>query len=451
MESENKDEILSNFIAITQCPNEEATRYLEAAQWNAQTAMEIFFDNGGSQAGEPIPSTNTAPSSTNTNKAPSGQIASGGTGGYESDDESPMQSAIEESLRAHPGAGKSAGAVPKDDSSKKPTAPPSKFGTIGGLHNEEEDSDEEGQAFYAGGSERSGQQIIGPSKGKDNDKRVAKIFEAARKQGAMEADEDDDDQDGPSSRTKKEKPFSGVGYSLGNDITPSRPIGQSTGGPSAAAAAAPNRPEQLPLRFFSNGFTIGDGELRKFEENKDFMDHIKRGEVPPELKNLSAGGRQVEVRLEDHRSEEYKPMAPQFKPFGGAGHMLGSPAPNVAQSTTSGQVPPKSSMTSTSNTTASDSDRLEKLAEQQLKSSSSSSTTIRLRLPDISTPVRIVIGLDRTLADVRKLLSENVPSLQSNQFEFIEPPSTKIKREDETKTVGDAKLTNATLAVRRAL
>jgi hypothetical protein len=72
MEPENKDEILSNFIAVTQCSNEEATRYLEAAQWNAQTAMEIFFDNGGSDAGEPIPVTNTAPSGANVNPGPSG-------------------------------------------------------------------------------------------------------------------------------------------------------------------------------------------------------------------------------------------------------------------------------------------------------------------------------------------------------------------------------------------
>lgn len=121
--------------------------------------MEIFFDNGGSQAGEPIPVTNTAPSAANTNQGPSGQyllispnnfsikafefysgpIASGGTGGYESDDESPMQSAIEESLRANASAEK-----PTGDTSKKPAAPPSRFGTIGGLQHEEEDSDEEG-------------------------------------------------------------------------------------------------------------------------------------------------------------------------------------------------------------------------------------------------------------------------------------------------------------------
>jgi UBX domain-containing protein 1 len=68
-----------------------------------------------------------------------------------------------------------------------------------------------GQAFYAGGSERSGQQILGPPKNKDNDKKVNKIFEAARKQGAIEADEDEQG----SSQTKKEKAFTGVGYTLG--------------------------------------------------------------------------------------------------------------------------------------------------------------------------------------------------------------------------------------------
>jgi hypothetical protein len=132
--------------------------------------------------------------------------------------------------------------------------------------------------------------------------------------------------------------------------------------------------------------------------------------------------------------------------------MLGSPAPNVTQSTTTGQSSLRPSVASTSSTASAstDSSHLEKLAEQQLKSSSSS-TTIRLRLPDLSTPIRIVIDLNRTLVDLRKFLSENVPSLQSNQFEFIEPPSTKIKREDESKTIGDAKLTNATLAIRRAL
>ena len=88
---------------------------------------------------------------------------------------------------------------------------------------------------------------------------------------------------------------------IGDETTPSRSYGQAAS--SSTAAAAGNRPEQVPLRFFSNGFTVGDGELRKFEDNKDFMDHIKRGEVPPELKNLSAGGRQVEVKNQSFKTK----------------------------------------------------------------------------------------------------------------------------------------------------
>jgi hypothetical protein len=80
---------------------------------------------------------------------------------------------------------------------------------------------------------------------------------------------------------------------IGDESTPSRSLGQTTA--SATTAANTNRAEQLPIRFYSNGFTIGEGELRSFEENKDFMDHIKRGEVPPELRNLGAGGKQIEV------------------------------------------------------------------------------------------------------------------------------------------------------------
>lgn len=44
--------------------------------------------------------------------------------------------------------------------SKKPS---SKFATIHSL-NQSSDDEEEGQAFYAGGSEHSGQQVLGPKK-----------------------------------------------------------------------------------------------------------------------------------------------------------------------------------------------------------------------------------------------------------------------------------------------
>ncbi|CAF4204538.1 unnamed protein product, partial [Rotaria sordida] len=97
-----------------------------------------------------------------------------------------------------------------------------------------------------------------------------------------------------SSHTKTEKPFAGVGYSLGDDNTPPHTQGQSSSSSSSEAASS-NQAEDLPIRFYSNGFTVGDGELRKFEDNREFIDHLKRGEVPPELRNLNNRGRQVEV------------------------------------------------------------------------------------------------------------------------------------------------------------
>jgi hypothetical protein len=150
-----------------------------------------------------------------------------------------------------------------------------------------------------------------------------------------------------------------------------------------------------------------------------------------------------QVRLEDHRGEEYKRVGPAFKPFGGTGHTIGLPPG-------SGPIQNKSSVISPVNTETGtpDASRLEQLAERRLKTTSSS-TTIRLRLPDLSTPITLKIDLNRTLGDVRRFLTENVPSLQSNSFEFMEPPSTKIKREDERRKISDSHLANSTLAVRR--
>lgn len=48
--------------------------------------------------------------------------------------------------------------------------------------NSSSDSDEEGQAFYVGGSERSGQQVIGPprNKGKPSGDLIGDMFKSAR-------------------------------------------------------------------------------------------------------------------------------------------------------------------------------------------------------------------------------------------------------------------------------
>lgn len=58
----------------------------------------------------------------------------------------------------------------------KPKKPTARFATLGTL-NRSSDDEEEGQAFYAGGSEHSGQQVLGPSKKKDI---VADMFKSVQ-------------------------------------------------------------------------------------------------------------------------------------------------------------------------------------------------------------------------------------------------------------------------------
>ncbi|CAF1260370.1 unnamed protein product [Adineta steineri] len=437
MSSNDRDEILNRFISVTQCSYDQAREYLENAEWDEQVAMNFFFESGASNYREPSPPpiTRTYPKDNYQNLPDAATFSR--TNDYESDDDL-LQAAIEDSLRIKPPE-TTPSVFPKRTNEYKSIIS-SKINTVNNFKHDRDDSDDEGQAFYAGGSERSGQQIIGPPKSRNNDKKITNVFEAARKQGATEAHDDKSTSASSSSQTTKEKPFTSAGYSLGDEHVSSRTQGRSSS--EATAAAAVSKVEQLPIRLYSNGFTVGDGELRKFEENKEFLEYIKRGEVPPELRKLNTNGKQIEVRLEDHRGEEYKRVAPSFKPFHGTGHTLGLSGSDRAAFKSS-TASPVSVVPETIDTR-----RLEQLATKQLKTSSSS-TTIRLRLPDISTPICIQIDLNRTLADVRQFLTENIPSLQSNKFEFMEPPSTKINRDNEKRKISDAKLLNSTLAVRR--
>lgn len=52
------------------------------------------------------------------------------------------------------------------------------------LSDDDDDDDESGQAFYAGGSERSGQQVLGPPRKNPLKDYVSDIFKSAQESGA---------------------------------------------------------------------------------------------------------------------------------------------------------------------------------------------------------------------------------------------------------------------------
>lgn len=128
--------------------------------------------------------------------------------------------------------------------------------------------------------------------------------------------------------------------------------------------------------------------------------------------------------------------------FSGQGHSMLDPSPAASAATTA---------TATTTSMASDRDRLEQLAKERFGTAADGQTltTLRLRLPDVATPVNLRLSTDRTLNDVRRLLCDTIPMFETMPFEFMVPPATKIKPDEENQTLSEAKLTNAALTVKK--
>lgn len=99
------------------------------------------------------------------------------------------------------------------------------------------------------------------------------------------------------------------------------------------------------VRLWKDGFTVNGQEFRSYAvaENQDFLDSIKRGELPKEWESR-AEEEELEVSVEDLTEENYVPRKRAFHPFSGPGYRLGSVAPRVVARSPSvnedGESPP---------------------------------------------------------------------------------------------------------------
>ncbi|KFV94568.1 UBX domain-containing protein 2A [Eurypyga helias] len=85
------------------------------------------------------------------------------------------------------------------------------------------------------------------------------------------------------------------------------------------------------IKLWKNGFTVNDGELRSYSHvaNQQFLDSIKKGELPFELQKVF-DKEEVDVKVEDKKDKVYlSSKKPMFHPFSGHGYRLGSAAPRI--------------------------------------------------------------------------------------------------------------------------
>ncbi|CAJ0916375.1 unnamed protein product [Ranitomeya imitator] len=286
---------------------------------------------------------------------------------------------------------------------------------------EEEEEEEEGQRFYAGGSERSGQQIVGPPRKRSPNELVEDLFKGAKEHGAVAVDRTTKSP-GESSRSS---PFAGGGYRLG--AAPEEESAYVAG----ARKHHQGQDVHVVLKLWKNGFSMDEGELRSYQDpsNAQFLEAIRRGEIPGELRRLAQGG-QVNLDMEDHRDEDFVKPKMSFKAFTGEGQKLGSTTPNVLSTASPSQQ-----------------------AENEARASSSvnidnsdPTTNIQIRLADGGRLVQ-KFNHSHRIRDIRMFIASARPAMAATSFVLMTTfPNKELT--DENLTLKEANLLNAVIVQR---
>ncbi|KAF8795740.1 NSFL1 cofactor p47-like [Argiope bruennichi] len=352
MADSEQSQLIDEFCKVTGTDASRARMYLEANGWDSNLAMSSYFEEA---------------------------------------DEEPE---AENMHSAFPRPG-----------SPKPTFPPtnpSRIATFASLMNNSQNADEEeGQAFYAGGSERSGQQVLGPGKRKAVGNEVVEaMFKAVRQFGG-----DVVDHSAKRCSSTKLKAFKGAGHVLGTTEGAS----DTVAGPSDENAP---REVEVVLRLWQTGFTVDDGPLRDYNDprSKEFLECIRKGEMPIEL--IRGRDTEVHLNIEDHSHEEYVPKKPSVKAFSGTGFRLGNPTPVMR-------------------TEAQPGDKNDDGAQENLNLDESKPiTSVQIRLADGSR-LMMKANHNHTVGDVRRFIVLARPQYSASVFSLMTAFPTKELIDDE--------------------
>ncbi|XP_022672597.1 NSFL1 cofactor p47-like isoform X1 [Varroa jacobsoni] len=410
------DEVIQQFATITGVESDRARFYLDSAGWDLNLALSSFYED--------------LPESVNLDGenpiVPS--VASRPNVEAISATKPPTDLAQNNMSRA-----KKTG----ESNTKKPATSDRQIRTFRDLNNGSgsSDSEEEGQRFFAGGSEHSGQQVLGPPGRKklDANELVQSIFEQARAHGATVSAAEHEPR-------ATRLAFSGVGFRLGADEQqPLQKSSGTSGAPGSGVASQDSNvaggfPVSVDISLWHDGFTVDNGPLRRYDtpEGKEFIDSIKSGVIPPELYSMANSG-EVSVDLNDRRYEEYVPPKRMTKAFTGEGHRLGNVEPAV--------VPPKPEGA------CADLAACEAQASREINLDESKPTTnIQIRLADGS---RLIAKLNHsnTIDDLRRYLVTARPQYAASTFVLMTTFPNKELTEG-AQSLADAKLLGAVVVQR---
>lgn len=192
---------------------------------------------------------------------------------------------------------------------------------------------------------------------------------------------------------------------LGGEGTESRSIPD----PQGPSRPSNLEPQERVLHIWQDGFSIDDGELRRFDDpaNMSDLQLIRQGRAPLHLMNVEHDA-PVDVKLQQHDTP-YVPQPKKYRPFGGSGRRLGSPVPG-ADTASSAAAAPTSQTTPASATAASTSTQAPPSVD-----SSQPTLMLRIQLPD-GTRLPARFNTSSTVGDVYGFIQSASPDTQSRSW-----------------------------------
>lgn len=167
-----------------------------------------------------------------------------------------------------------------------------------------------------------------------------------------------------------------------------------------------SRRVQRTLHFWTDGFSVDDGELYRSDDprNAEILEGIRQGRAPLGIMNVQAG-QEVDVELKQHEEEYVKPK-PKYKPFSGAGQRLGSPTPGL-QGQVQAQAPPSSAPVTSSSSSGE--------PPKPNVDESQPSVTLQIRLGD-GTRLTSRFNTSATIDDVYGFVAASTPESRNRAW-----------------------------------
>uniref|UniRef100_A0A1I7W0R1 UBX domain-containing protein n=1 Tax=Loa loa TaxID=7209 RepID=A0A1I7W0R1_LOALO len=273
------------------------------------------------------------------------------------------------------------------------------------------DSGKRQQGFFVGGSEQSGNLVLGSDSSRSEDV-VSQFFNSARAHGAESLTPEENAKLGTRDAVKFAS--SSKGYRLGDAVQPSELVESSIS----------SSPQEVALVMWENGFTVDDGPLRSYSDspNHSFLQSICEGHIPSEIIRQYPG-KTIDIRME-RRQEQYVVEA---KPFSGQGQRLGELVPIIAvaenskRRTSNGANPANSGFV--------DSDCVKKAQEAVKLVDGEPITHVQIRLPSGG---RVVgqFNHNHTVRDIRNFLVIAAPDYAFQPFNLMTTFPNKVIEEE---------------------